>query len=121
MAEIAKLPLRTLAINGARKLDRKALAPLNGHPTIHTLDFFYSDLSDDALAEFSRYRLLSHRGLNSSTVSDGGLQHLAGVKFPRGVVLTGTKVTEAGVNKLAAAQPETPIIWDRGTIPPRTK
>jgi hypothetical protein len=51
-------------------------------------------------------------------VSDAGLETLAGFPSLTWVMAKNTKVTEAGVKKLAAALPGCKIEWDGGVIEP---
>jgi len=52
-------------------------------------------------------------------VSDAGLEPFAGSPKLGFADLKGTKVTEAGVKKLAAALPGCKIEWDGGVIEPK--
>lgn len=55
---------------------------------------------------------------NNQKVSDAGLAHFADCPTLAFIHVTNTKVTEAGVKKLAAALPGCKIEWDGGVIEP---
>lgn len=70
------------------------------------------------LRPLTRLEFLS---LFSTRVTDQGLELPVGRSSLRKLYLNGTKVTEAGVKKLAAALPRCRIEWDGGVIEPTEK
>jgi hypothetical protein len=64
---------------------------------------------------------LTYACLAAPGVTDAGLVHLTGLKALQQLDLRGSKVTEAGVKKLAATLPKCRIEWDGGTIGPKEK
>jgi hypothetical protein len=73
-------------------------------------------IGDSALAIFKDCKDLRELNLNGTQVGDAGLEHLMELKTPGVVRLRQTKVTEAGVKKLASARTALRIEWDGGVI-----
>jgi hypothetical protein len=100
-ATIARLPPAgpVVQLNLTHSADEVTGATLaavrRGYPTVEQLSLHLSPLAPDALDEVARFPELKR------------------------AVLTRTKVTEAGVKRLAAACPQCKIEWDGGTIEPR--
>ncbi|MGE0607100.1 MAG: hypothetical protein AB7O62_08400 [Pirellulales bacterium] len=57
--------------------------------------------------------------LACSSLTDAGLKHLAGLRELQFLDLHDTKVTAAGVDKLAAALPQCKIEWDGVEMEPK--
>ena len=86
---------------------------------LRVLHIGVSKISNGSMPRFAEFELLEELWLNSTAVSDTGLVALAKSRLLRYLVLTRTKVTEAGVKKLAAALPRCKIEWDGGVIEPK--
>ncbi len=77
-------------------------------------------VTDAGLAHIGRMTSLGTLGLNNNAqITDAGLEHLREMSGLRTLELIRTKVTEAGVKRLAAALPLCKIEWDGPTIEPR--
>jgi hypothetical protein len=78
------------------------------------------DVDDAALENLRGITRLDALYLNGHPVTDAGLEHLTGHTRLKWLDLKGnTKVTEAGVKKLAVALPGCKIIWDGDVIEPK--
>ncbi|MCE9567594.1 MAG: hypothetical protein K8U57_36805 [Planctomycetes bacterium] len=71
--------------------------------------------------ELARLPELAELTLSASNLDDEMLSELAGATKLKKLQVGGTKVTKAGVEKLAATLPNCTIIWDGGTIEPMKK
>jgi len=77
------------------------------------------DISDPSLEHIGRMTSLEWLDLHGTAITDKGLEHLqkmAGLTYLS--VNACSKVTEAGVKKLAAALPRCKIVWSGGVIEP---
>jgi serine/threonine protein kinase/WD40 repeat protein len=70
-------------------------------------------------AHFTGMKQLQRLELGHNNVTDADIAHLAGLDKLTHLGLLYTKVTAAGVEKLAKALPGCKIIWDGGTIEPK--
>ena len=78
------------------------------------------DISDPSLEHIGRMTSLEWLDLHGTAITDKGLEHLqkmTGLTFLS--VNACSKVTEAGVKKLAAALPKCKISWSGGVIEPK--
>ena len=75
-------------------------------------------VTDKSLAHLSRLTKLRSLSLRNTAVTDAGLNHLKRMKQMVRLAATGTRVTEAGAQQLAAALPQCKIEWDGGVIEP---
>ena len=94
---------------------------LAAKPKLWHMRLWGPSIGDDELKELSRGAGLSGVILAGTKATDAGLEHLAGTAPLRALNLTDTKVTEAGVKKLAKALPQCQITWDGGVIEPGKK
>jgi len=140
---IVKLPLVLLGLDSSPVVDRDFLRLLPKMSKLTNVNFYGCALGDDSLPILALAPNLQSVGLGATGITDAGLGYLA--KFPKpwgltiiwnpgitdagldvlakmpGLVdvdLRGTKVTAAGVKKLASARPDLAIGWDGGTILP---
>ena len=75
-------------------------------------------ITDAGLAHLSGMMNLTYLAIHKAAIGDAGLEYLKGLKGLMGLVLTDTKATRAGVQKLAAALPGCNITSDHGTFGP---
>jgi Leucine-rich repeat (LRR) protein len=68
------------------------------------------DAGDDVLRSLDRIDALTGIDLRDTAISDGGLEHLAGHKNLRRLILSGTAVTDAGMRHLASLS-ELETLW----------
>jgi serine/threonine protein kinase len=83
-------------------------------------------LTDEVVAELAQSQSLQSLRLEGNQLTDAGLESLAKLKTLRYLQVNhnqgkdGVKLTQAGIAKLAAALPKCKIVWDGGTIEPKT-
>jgi hypothetical protein len=82
-------------------------------------------LTDEVVAELAQSQSLQSLRLEGNQLTDAGLESLARLKTLRYLQVNhnqgkdGVKLTQAGIDKLAAALPKCKIVWDGGTIEPK--
>jgi hypothetical protein len=108
--------LRSISVGGPNITDN-GLKELRLCAQIESLNLGGADITDAGLAGQWSDRIATLFLLNCAKVTDTGLGHLAGSRLTR-LDVAGTKVSEAGVKKLATALPACKITWDGGTIEP---
>jgi serine/threonine protein kinase len=119
------------------------LRPLAGMPSLRSMFFYRDHLSLEAVSWFKQYpnltqlrfvecgewpdEKLAHlkecAGLRQleisySPIDDSHIDRLSGLTQLTELNVTGTKLTEAGIKKLAAALPACQITWDGGVVEP---
>jgi hypothetical protein len=114
--------LKTLSFSFPR-LDRETAAAIAAWPELGKLALYTTELDDDSYAELARCPRLHNLMIGTSKIDDKALEHLARIKTLRALQLYGAKptVTDAGIQKFAAALPKCKITWAGGVIEPRDK
>jgi hypothetical protein len=75
--------------------------------------------SDDDLPLLLKFPRLRHLDLTGAPITDAGLEHLAALKNSVLINLTGTRVTQQGVDRLRKAlSKHSPVIWMPPPAPP---
>lgn len=111
------MPLKTLHVQG--RVTDAGLAVFNDSPSIETLSLIGKRFTGTGLNHFkSCTNLTKLTLLEVSAVTDDAVEILSGFRSLKTLTLKGTKMTEAGVKKLAAALPECKIEWDGGIVEP---
>ena len=78
-------------------------------PKLRMLRFFGGTFDDDGVKLLAGLTTLEDLVLNSSQVTDAAIEHLAGLKSLRTINLGGTKITNAGKQRLKELLPKTEI------------
>jgi len=95
-----------------------ALATLKEFPGLGNIALGRTRVTDNGLVHLGQMARLSSLNLGGeAAVTDAGLQHLKQAKNLRGLVVSGTKVTAAGVAELQKALPGCKIEWDGAKRP----
>jgi len=140
---ITKLPLVSLVMSSSPAVNSAFLDLLAKMPELEHVNLFGCKLRDDDITLIARNPKLTLVGLMSTGITDAGTKHLTentklysvNISFNPGitdasldsllklpdlghVILRETKVTAAGIKKLAMARPNLTIDWDGGTILP---
>ncbi len=89
--------LRDLRLTQAR-VKGPSLAPFTG---LRRLDLNYSSITDDGMQYVAGMKELTHLALRDTLVSDAGVRHLAGLSKLESLDLYGTSLTDTGVSSLA--------------------
>ncbi len=84
------------------------------------LSVYFTPIDGSGLVHFRESKKLASLGFSNSNLSDEHLLRLADYPLLTSVDVRATKVTEAGVKKLAAALPGCKIEWDGGVIEPKS-
>jgi hypothetical protein len=77
-------------------------------------------LTDTALAPFAAYKKVQVLSLRATTITDTGLAHLRDLPNLTALDVRQTKVTAEGAAGLAKVLPKCKIVWDGGTIEPKS-
>jgi predicted RNA-binding Zn-ribbon protein involved in translation (DUF1610 family) len=94
-----------------KPIDKETLTLLHSFPKLTGLDLEQTQMTDQGLSEVATLSTLEHLDLAGNPgVTDAGLDQLAALPKLQVLVLTGTSVTEAGVQKLRAARPGLHVI-----------
>ncbi len=110
-------PFHLTAVSGPPTLDDDGLANFQGCKHLRTLGLTNTRVTAKGLAVLKDCQTLQTLTLASNLFDDTALEHFQGLGL-KTLTLKGTKVTEAGVKKLATALPLCKIEWDGGVIEP---
>ena len=86
-----------------------------------TLDLNSTKVTDAGLEHLKGLTNLKHLGLNHTQIGDTGLGHLKGMTKLDTLILSNTKVTAQGIADLKKALPKCDIKWDGNTKPDSSK
>jgi serine/threonine protein kinase len=112
--------LRSLNINYLPKMSESGLKHIAALPKLHWLGIHSTMFTPAALAALRDSAITTLDLGGAVGIDDTAVEHLAAMHGLRSLALKATKVTKAGVEKLAAAQPRCHIVWDGGEIKPRS-
>jgi eukaryotic-like serine/threonine-protein kinase len=120
LGRLKALPaLHSLYVRHTGKVTDEGLKTLADFPHLRTFQISSQHITDQGLTAILKCKHLVQLDLAGTTrVTDAGLEHLKGLKGLVGLDLRDTKVTKAGVQKLAAALPGCTITSDHGTFGP---
>ena len=126
-AGLENLPALTLLDLSDTLVNDDGLAHIKGLPNLSVLALTNAKITDAGLEHLQGLKqfTVTPEGttdadtglllLNKTNITDAGLKHLYGLKGLRGVDLSDTKVTAAGVRDLKQALPECKIEWNSPT------
>jgi serine/threonine protein kinase len=120
LAHLAHLPRLTgVVIHKSPKLTEAVVTRLVALPGLRTLNLSAVSFEPAVLRPLrdSSVAALTMTGL--AHIDDDAVEHLAALSNLKYLWLDGTKVTKAGVEKLATALPRCRITWDGGTTEPK--
>ncbi|OWK45689.1 protein kinase domain-containing protein [Fimbriiglobus ruber] len=120
LAALSKLPLDQLLVEQKGVWTRGFARQIASMPTLETLWVSVSEIGDDISSELAHSPKLRFLQFTDVHVSDTGLEHLKDLQSLRVLALFGSKATEAGVQRLAAARPDLKIIWEGKVIGPNS-
>ncbi|HET6879672.1 MAG TPA: protein kinase, partial [Pirellulales bacterium] len=117
ISRLPKLKHLLLANNpDVSESDFKQIAALHG---LTWLDLDRSTIDPAGIAALRTLSLILLHTTDCAGVDDAAIEDLAAMSTLKSVVLKRTKVTEAGIEMLAAALPQCRIEWDGGVIEPK--
>lgn len=79
-------------------------------PNLRMLRFFLGTFDDEGVKQLAGLTTLEDLVLNSGKVTDAAIEHLAGLKNLRTISLAGTRVTDAGKQRLRQLLPQVQIV-----------
>ncbi len=104
--------IEILNLRGAKFTD-PGFAKLSRLKSLKRIDLGETTLSEFGLAPLAKFPLLEHISLyNARKVTDGIVPVLAGLTNLRWVDLTGTGVTQKGLDAFKAAHPNCTVMWE---------
>lgn len=93
----------------ALAMTNAALEPLGALPRLRALNLDTTQISDEGMQHLKRFHALEWLNLNSTQVTDAGLEQLKDLRGLKELNLTQTRVTDAGVKRLKQALPNCDI------------
>ena len=98
--------------NDGTRLTDSQVKQIGGLTRLKSLELVNCDLSDKGFAELARSKTVARILLPCPSITDASVEHLASMKQLTTLDISGTRITEAGFNKLKAALPDCEILWE---------
>jgi hypothetical protein len=92
--------LRTLDLQGCKRVTDKGLAYIDGLSELRGLDLGETSVTDAGLANLHGLRNLESLCIDNTDITDGGLAHVAGMASLTNLVLVGNRITDRGLAQL---------------------
>ena len=118
LAGMPKLQFLSVYGAGGTKVGDAEVQIIAAFPQLTALQLTACTLTGKGLASLSDKPLTSLTLQDCSQIDDAALDNLKAMRTLTTLQLRGTKVTDDGVKKLAAALPQCRIVWDGGVIEP---